>query len=422
MRILAHELARRSGDLTPRLRSTSTEPGGEFRGLRALGMAVILLFLSGGRAAPLRADGLGGDGFDRIDASRSRRAREGQAQSLGEFLNRLRLEEEVRHAREHAKRSKRESAPETELDGELEQLGELASQLGSRQDFLDGFQRSSRGHPGEIEHVERPSAVFLPPEPSRESSDFRGLDPLRLKVHYVQRPWYLPGEQSQVMDQTPEVSRRRAALERLAKKEFYRHARRLLKKYWRKQFKDSISMTYEEYNERVSQINQIGRSPEHHDDFNADHYLNEARDEILDEGAEGEREITLIKVGPLSLNDSGSVKFDLPGLFGLGEEKELELSFDPDSEESAPADGSPFRKALYNGKHIVFKPQVRIKADPFRAIGGNTDRILRSYGASLEVTFYSDILKKELFSTEVEAKFRRNGDYAFFFNVVFQER
>jgi hypothetical protein len=264
-------------------------------------------------------------------------------------------------------------------------------------------------------------SVLLPPGSSPQRPDPREVDirtelfkPLDLRIEYERRPDYV----SEGSDRRSSWARtngvRLDAFVNLFEKELYRHTRRLLKRYWRRQFRDSTAMRYELYHDRLTQINQVGKEPEQFDPFNTDYYGDQLRDEVLNIGFEGEREIVLVEYGPFQLNDEGALHIDLPRTLqlGLGED-DLKLHV-------GESDGK--QPALYSGKWVKFRPRIKIKVDPFRAVGGDTHKMLRSYGGSLSVEFYSDILRKELFATEIEARAKPDGDFAFVFNIVFHGR
>lgn len=236
------------------------------------------------------------------------------------------------------------------------------------------------------------------------------LDPLDLRVEYGARPAYAPepGYQPLLGSSEEPDCERREAFQRMLKKQFYRHTRRLLKKYWREQFSEGLEFSHRFYESRIAQINQIGRSPESYDSFNTEQYLNEARALVLQEGEEGERELTLLELGPFRFDDGGSLHFDLPSLFSHG--RDLRLSFDPDA---------PGAAALYSGETVRILPRLKVRVDPLRALGESWEEAIRSYGGSLRVEFYSDIAHRRLFEAELEASLRPSGEYAFFFNLVF---
>ena len=248
---------------------------------------------------------------------------------------------------------------------------------------------------------------------------------LDLRVQFGERPAYVMPEAYQpFIDRSPRpLSRRSQAIVRLARKEFYRHVRRMAKKEWRHRFRDS-AWSYDDYIDGVTKINQLGRAPGEYDSSNVDYFYNVARNDVLDDdGLEGERELTLLEYGPFGLNDRGSLEFDLWSMARL-EPKQLDLSIAPDDELKAEDDLSmrvgTAADPVYRGSCVRVRPNFRVRVDPFRALGDNPDRVLRSYGGSLEIGFFSDILKRKLFSLEGEVKVRRNEEYGFFFNFVIE--
>ena len=308
-------------------------------------------------------------------------------------------------------------------DGRAGFLGapELGDSLLQRQKDWEEDSRfySASPHQGEMNALEAPDDPFYNFD-SKSSLREDLFDPIDLRINFDEPPSYVsaPDQEPLLGGAKPEARARHEVLKGLFNRQFFRHTRRLLKKYWRRQFKESTSMRQEFYDERLAQINNIGRVPEDFDDFNADYYLNRVRDDVFADNQEGEREMALVEFGPLRINDEGSVDFDLPGLLGLGSKDSLQLSFDPEAQEKRELAA----RALYSGDHIKFKPGFRLKVDPFRAVNGTYEDILRSYGGSISVEFYSDILRRKLFETELEGKFRQDGDFALFFNVVVRGR
>ena len=154
-------------------------------------------------------------------------------------------------------------------------------------------------------------------------------------------------------------------------------------------------MSYDLYESRLTQIDQIGNDAEEFDPFNTDYYLNEARSSALndDDGQYGEREIAIAKYGPFTFTDSGSVQFSLRSMLHLGSSDFSRVHLDPESDKDAKPE-----PALFSGDTVELKPRVRLKVDPLRSLRGDPEESLRSYGGSLEVKFYSDILRKKLFA------------------------
>jgi hypothetical protein len=255
-----------------------------------------------------------------------------------------------------------------------------------------------------------------------------GIDtrnPFALRLNFENRPAYLPAMQYQpIFNNSPRPpSARNRAFWNLVEKESYRQLRRYLKKQWRNQFQDSPSMIYEFYQSRLTQINHIGKNEEELDLYNTDYYSNQFRNDILDqENLEGERELYLVEWGPLRLNDRGSVHFDLKALFESPSSTESGLGgfklFSSETTKSGSKEG-----ALFNGRHYKWHTNFHLNYNPMAAIRDNDPlKGIRSYGASVEVDFLSDILKRQLFSTEFEVDVRKDGEVVFFVNWVFKGR
>lgn len=251
------------------------------------------------------------------------------------------------------------------------------------------------------------------------------LEMLDLRLNFAERPAYVPRRgHAPMIDRSPRpISTRSRAFLRLAHKELYRHVRRLAKKEWRHRFRDS-TWSFDEYHEGISRINAIGTGET--DWFNIDYYYNTARNDALrEDGLEGERERTIVRYGPLGINNHGSLAFDIRSLVSM-EKSDLALAIDPESEDLAADDALSRRVGtaadpVFTGSWVRFRPRVKVKVDPIRGFSKSApEHALRSYGGSLQVDFFSDIAKRQLFSLEGEVKVRRNKEYGFFLNFVIE--
>lgn len=241
------------------------------------------------------------------------------------------------------------------------------------------------------------------------------LEILDMRLQFNERPAYVGEGYHQFIDARPRKrSRRMRAFRRLAHKPFYRHLRRLLKKQWRKDFRES-AWSFDEYADGLTQINRLGREGDHDNEINAEYFYNTARNDTLsDEDLEGESEAVIVRYGPVGLTDEGQIDFDFRSMLDSRAE---DMDFEIDPEESAE-DALTRRVGsavdpVFRGKCVKVRPRMKLRVDPFRALGGNPQRVLRSYGGSLDLSFYSDITKRKLFSIEAEAKVRRDESGCF---------
>ncbi len=201
-------------------------------------------------------------------------------------------------------------------------------------------------------------------------------------------------------------------LKNLIQNELFRQLRSRLKREWRQQFAAS-NMGYDSYMDRLIDINQIGRYVESRDQVTQEYYLFRARENVFRRYHEGEDEIPVLKLGPLMVLDSGSLSFDaslLTRLFAQDqEEKSLELG--PRLEDA--------RRPLFSGKSFRVHTKFRLSIDPFRALtSGDAMDTFRSYGAVVDISWLTDILRRERFVTEFETQYSGDGELAFFFNLV----
>ncbi|MBI4583124.1 MAG: hypothetical protein HY717_03775 [Planctomycetes bacterium] len=242
--------------------------------------------------------------------------------------------------------------------------------------------------------------------------------PFDLEIEFESRPDYLPSLKNQpIFDSKPRARKaRHQAVWNLLEKEAYRQLRRFLKREWRHQFEANPSMTNEFYESRLAQINNIGKEADEIDLYNTDYYSNQFRNAALDMAElEGERELNLVEWGPLRINDHGSINFDLKAWYDPEPNQDQGLKF-------ASSNGTK-DAALFKGRHYHLHTSFRLNYDPLRA-WQKSDLLegVRSYGGALEIDFLSDILKKQLFTTEVEASVRSDGEMVFFVNWVFKGR
>ena len=125
--------------------------------------------------------------------------------------------------------------------------------------------------------------------------------------------------------------------------------------------------------ETLAKINRIGKEDEF-DGFNDEYRTNETRDSVFGRERQGEADIPLLTVGPLTLTDSGDVYFD----FGrAASEDELVEVVDIGKKESKP---------LFSSQHYKLNTSLRVHFNPLRyQAGGNHLPMIQSYGIEFEV-------------------------------------
>jgi hypothetical protein len=200
-------------------------------------------------------------------------------------------------------------------------------------------------------------------------------------------------------------------LKNLVENELFRQLRSRLKRSWRDQFSAS-NLSYDFYVDRLIDINQIGRDMESRDQVTENYYLMRARENVFHRYRDEEDEIPVIKLGPLTVQDSGSLTFDaslLTRMFGDHEDgKAVELGPKEDS-----------HQPLFSGKCFRVRTRLRTNLDPFRAVSdADVMHAFSSYGMVIDVAWLTDILRRERFTTEFETQYNRSGEFALFFNLV----
>lgn len=205
------------------------------------------------------------------------------------------------------------------------------------------------------------------------------------------------------------------AVKRLAERKFYLEARRFLKEEWRNSYDNSSGLTYDQFEEKLLLINEIGRDPSEYDLLVGDYYSDELKGALFEKTyVGGERDIPLLAWGPFRIMDSGSMKFhfgeilDIPGFLPqLGE----------------PEKKSPGRAGILLFDEYRVDTNFRLGFDVGAFFeGDDVTRVIDSYGISVSVDRLSKVLGRELMTTEFEAEIDRNGDYAIALNWILSVR
>ena len=227
---------------------------------------------------------------------------------------------------------------------------------------------------------------------------------------------YLVSSDEQILESSlpPEAPLVRA-VKRLVERKFYLEARRFLKEEWRKSYDNSSGLTYDQFEDKLLLINEIGREPGEYGLLAGDYYSSELKGELFEKTyVGGERDIPILAWGPLRIMDSGSMKVHFEEL------RAIEGFF--------PQVGEPEKKSP-GSEGILLFDEYRIDTN-FRLgfdmgaffEGDDMTRVVNSYGISVSVDWLSKVLGRELMTTEFEAEFDRDGGYGFAFNWILSVR
>ncbi|MBN1443816.1 MAG: hypothetical protein JXA90_13985, partial [Planctomycetes bacterium] len=201
------------------------------------------------------------------------------------------------------------------------------------------------------------------------------------------------------------------AAKHLVQRKFYSEVRRLMKRTWRQEFRETPTMSYSRYLEGVAAINQVGKSPEEYDVLNADYFENQFRQDVFRRSdREGERDFEIFAWGPVVIMDSGSVHFDLGRAVSFDVEDDVEI---PDVDRARP---------LLASRSYKVHTSINLGLDPIAAGRQDPTWLVDRYGLTVEVDWLSSVLGREMMTTELEVEFERDGEFAAMVNFVFKSR
>ncbi len=213
----------------------------------------------------------------------------------------------------------------------------------------------------------------------------------------------------------PRETKLKRKVRKLVRRKIYREFRRQVKKEWKRLFRDSSTMTFATYERTLTEINHIGKSASEYDVFNDDLRTRETQDEVFRrEDRGGEAEIPIVTWGPLTITDGGDFIFDVGTAASEGE-----LALDDELE----VGGEEARKPLLSANGFDIQTGLQLRFDPRDHSGsGNYVPLVSSYGFSVEVDWLSDVLEREMVTTEFSVEVDRRGEVAGFFNFVIRAR
>jgi hypothetical protein len=199
---------------------------------------------------------------------------------------------------------------------------------------------------------------------------------------------------------------------KILQEKMYREFRKHLKRQWKSLYRDHPSMPVAFYEDRLLQINNIGKDPQEYDEFNIEYRTNEAKQNVFHRRKlEGEPDVGLFTWGPLTVTDSGALKFDLGTAAHAGEvDEEIKV-------------GEEKPKPFLSTKDYRIETSFNIDVDPFKGYRqGEVLDVLRRYGVTVGINWLSDVLGREMVTTELELEANMRGEFGVFANIVIKSR
>ena len=199
-------------------------------------------------------------------------------------------------------------------------------------------------------------------------------------------------------------------IQKLIRKKMYREIRSRVRREWRDQFRDSPSITYSQYEERLIRINHIGRDQSEFDSFDVEYSTIETKQDLFRyKNRDGEADIPLLNLGPFIVTDSGQLRFDV-GTATHSDDVKLDV-------------GGDQKKCLVGGENFRVDTQLDFKFDPLSPFdNGAVYNVVRSYGITVEIDYLTDVLSRDMISAEIECEADFEGDYAVFANIILKGR
>jgi hypothetical protein len=191
-------------------------------------------------------------------------------------------------------------------------------------------------------------------------------------------------------------------IQKLIRKKMYREIRSRVRREWRDQFRDSPSISYSQYEERLIRINHIGRDQSEFDSFDVEYSTIETKQDLFRyKNKDGEADIPLLNLGPFIVTDSGQVRFDV-GTATHSDDVRLDV-------------GGEQKKCLVGGENFRVDTQLDFKFDPLSPFdNGAVYGVIRSYGITVEIDYLTDVLSRDMISAEIECEADFEGEYAVF--------
>jgi hypothetical protein len=280
---------------------------------------------------------------------------------------------------------------------------------------FDAYQtRVARAETTQENRNYKPKANTLTP-PSHEHKTPSQIDFFKKAHNYERPPTYLDDLDMDIMPnlkvtkpQDHETGLGQKLKKYLRKKGFNK-IRSKLKSIERNGYRQSPEMRYDFHEERINDINNIGRNPRLPED---EKYSQLFKETTFQEDIERREQNPLFSIGAITLTDSGSIvyspskKSNLKDNIGILEVEEYE-------------NPEPYLIA----DRIKFNPKFKVSINPARVLkSGNPLDAFKKYNISLDIDFLSDVTGRELFSLEAEAELKDNKYATAYANFVIKFR
>jgi hypothetical protein len=208
------------------------------------------------------------------------------------------------------------------------------------------------------------------------------------------------------------------AVQRVVSRKFHSEVRRRMRRSWQEQFLATPTMRYSTYELGLQRIHLVGKDPREQQfdayNFHADYYDGLLKQDLFKSvNRGGEADFPILGWGPFVVMDSGSVRLDLGRLTRL-ETMEPEIALDAEN---------AHKPAIIDSMNYRVTTSVKLGFDPLAASRrSDVTWLVDRYGLSVEIDWLSDVLRREVVTTEIELEAKREGDFAALVNFVFKSR
>ncbi|MFN0060588.1 MAG: hypothetical protein ACKVX7_19200 [Planctomycetota bacterium] len=208
----------------------------------------------------------------------------------------------------------------------------------------------------------------------------------------------------------PQVSSRGQAMNRLARRVGFRHARSIFRSDLKDRYEADPSFRYSEYEKRNEEIWQLGRGNENQAERERDALYEQLRSGVHEgKPRELERNIALIEWGPFSLDDRGGLAVRPNRLFDRdGFATDIEI--DPEAK--------PPGRSLMNGRTYRLDSDFKFTPHVGDLITGDMREFFGKLRGSVRVDFYNPMLQRPYLGAELEASLKPDGQSIVMFNII----
>ena len=251
--------------------------------------------------------------------------------------------------------------------------------------------------PKNINFIDRPYDSYTEPKTKKKRLEWDLFDG---NFSFESAPSYANLEEKPLFEmRNPCENESSIGLKGWVKNKTYKEIRKLVKKQWRGQFEES-NLPYSEFEKRMAQINNIGRNPLGLEESSVLYSNDSLKENIFQKDYhEGERDISLFTVGPISLTDSGSVRLNFGSLTH------------PDAEE--------FFEIGEKTEHKPFLATKRQTISTDFSLSLDRESIVDRCSFALDIDFLTSVLGRKMASAGVEVQYDLNNrEASAFFNFV----